>query len=37
MMNMLSAGNVFVLLPLYIDVIEIMNPCMLDYASACMS
>ena len=33
MMNMLNAGNVYVLLPLYIDVIGIMNPCMLDYAS----
>ena len=37
MMNMLNAGNVYVLLPLYIDVIGIMNPCMLDYASARMS
>ena len=37
MMNMLNAGNVYVLLPLYIDVLGIMKPYVLDYASACMS
>ena len=36
MMNMLNDGNVYVLLMLYIDVIGIMNSCMLDYASACV-
>ena len=37
MMNMLNDGNAYVLLPLYIDSLGIMNPYMIDYASACMS